>query len=191
MTISKPNFSTVHCATPGCSRLAIHLCPTLTGASTPRAPSFVISSTTVLSVASSSLDKMIFSPASSTSTLSRIDRAMALGSGFEPCRREDRLRRRRFQILDELAGEVGVGRLGHDPGGVGGRELDLLRKRADELQALPFEQLDLGDGREADLHPFAPQDMLEHLRRADIAHGLRLELLADAEQLEQFLQIRS
>src|SRR6266705_7008267 len=40
----EPDFSTVHCAIAGCSRLATHLLPTFAGAWNPRAPSFLISS---------------------------------------------------------------------------------------------------------------------------------------------------
>src|SRR5882672_7716494 len=103
--------------------------------------------------------------------------------------REQRLHRRRPQVLDELAGEIGVGRLGHDAGGIGRVGLDLLRERADELQPLALERPDLGNRREADLQALAAEDVLEDLRRARVAHDLRREPVADTEQLEQLLEI--
>src|SRR5262249_2233615 len=159
MMISKPTRSTVDCARPGCSKLAIHLWPTRTGACMLRTPSFFISSHTYRSVASSSHDRMILSPASWTSTLSRIDPAMG-GGLVESGRREYRLDRRRLQILDELVGEVRVGRRGHDARGIGRGGLDLLGQGTDQLEALGLELPDLGDGGEADLHALAAHHVL-------------------------------
>src|SRR5215831_20957807 len=107
----------------------------------------------------------------------------------ESRRGEYRLHRGSLQVLDELPRHVRVARVRRDPGGVGGGGLDLLRQGTDQLDPLALELPDLGDGGEADLHALAARHVLEHLRRGAVSSGLRLELLADAEQLEELLQV--
>src|SRR5712691_3956700 len=154
------------------------------------APSFLISSTTYLRVASSSLDKMILSPASCTSTLSSIE-AMAISDLVDSGGGESRFCGRRTEIKDEIPCDLGFRRLSHERGGIGGGILHLLGQRPDQLQAFRLELPDLRDRAEADLDALSADYVLEHLRGTGVARGLRLQLLGDPEQVEQFFQVQA
>src|SRR6266702_278220 len=102
------------------------------------APSFLISSTTYLRVASSPLDRMILSPASCTSTLSSIE-GMPIPRLVDSGRGKKRFCRRRTDVTHEIPRDLGFRRLGDDRGGIRGGILHLLRQRPDQPQAFRVE----------------------------------------------------
>src|SRR5712691_7060049 len=141
----------------------------------PCAPSFLISSTTYLRVASSWLDRMILSPASCTSTLSSIE-AMVIPDLVDSGGGKSRFCGRRTDVTHEIRRDLGFRRIGHHRGGIRGGILHLLGQRPDQPQAFRLELPDLRDRPEADLDALSADDLLEQLRRTGVARGLRRQL---------------
>src|SRR6266853_3786039 len=154
------------------------------------APSFLISSTTYLRVASSWLDRMILSPASCTSTLSSIE-PTPIPYLVDSRGGKKRLCGRRADETHEIPRDLGFRGLGDDCGGIRGGILHLLGQGPDQLQAFRFELPDLRDRAEADLDALPADHVLEHLRGTDVARGLHLQLLGDPEQFEQLFQVKA
>src|SRR6266705_3307372 len=102
------------------------------------APSFLISSITYLRVASSSLDRMILSPASCTSTLSSIE-ATVIPYLVDSRGRKKDFCGRRAEVTHEILRDLGFRRVAQHRGGIRGGILHLLGQRPDQLQALRLE----------------------------------------------------
>jgi hypothetical protein len=110
---------------------------------------------------------------------------------FDPRRCENLFCLRRGEICEKCFRRVRGRSIAYERRVVARIVLDVRRQRTDQLEALWFEQLDLGDCTESEFIAPAFDDVVHHILASGIARCLGLDLFGYTDSFEQFFQVKS
>src|SRR6516164_2813021 len=98
---------------------------------------------------------------------------------------------RRGQICEKCFRRVRGRSIAYERRAIARIVLDVRRQGTDQLEALWFEQLDLGDRTESEFVARAFDDVVHHILAIGIARCLGFDLFGYADSFEQFFQVKS
>src|SRR5215472_1167291 len=110
---------------------------------------------------------------------------------FDPRCCENLFRLRRGEICEKCFRRVRRRSIAYERRVVARIVLDVRRQRTDQLKALWFEQLDLGDCTESEFVDPTSDDVVHHILASGIACCLGFDLFGYADSFEQFFQVKS
>src|SRR5215471_1185953 len=110
---------------------------------------------------------------------------------FDPRCCENLFCPRRGEICEKCFRRVRGRSIAYERRAVARIVLDVRRERTDQLEALWFEQLDLGDRTESEFVAPTFDDVVHHILATGIARYLGFDLIGNAYSFEQFFQVKS